>query len=180
MGYFKLLSKIFPASPDQYLKKSPDAQATLARMAHLNTIVNDLSDIGHYELDLGLLVQPYTLEINTNRGIIDILNFDSIGEFFPDFGSSLTITLINNPILKLDNRDNIYLQLTPYYSPFVSIGPIPPLAVEDTFIPYVQATGFIVAPDGLNITIWNANSAAAGLNQGQGAFYLYYEIKYLG
>lgn len=177
MGYFKLLSKIFPASPDQYLKKSPDAQATLARMAHLNTIVNDLSDIGHYELDLGLFVQPYTLEINTNRGIIDILNLGGF-EILGPFANSFTITLVNNPILKLDNRDNIYLQLTPYYSAYTS-GPPPPLVTEDTFIPYVMATGFIVAPDGLNITIWNANSAPAGTNQCQGDFYLYYEIKSL-
>ena len=45
MGYFKLLNKIFPASPDAILKKAPESEAALARMAHVNTIVNDLSDI---------------------------------------------------------------------------------------------------------------------------------------
>jgi len=81
--------------------------------------------------------------------------------------STTTITLVNNPILNIANRDLVYLQITPYYSP----------AVNDNFIPYVLTTGFL---DGLNLTVWNANPAAAGANQGEGAFYIYYEIKYIG
>ena len=66
MGYFKLLNKIFPASPDAILKKATDAEAALARMAHVNTIVNDLSDIAKYDLDVDA---TYILPINTNKGL---------------------------------------------------------------------------------------------------------------
>jgi len=163
MGYFKLLNKLFPASPDQILKKATDAEAALARMAHVNTIVNDLSDIAHYELDASVTL---TLSVNTNKGIIDITNWDSVVPD-ADWGSTTTITLVNNPILNIANRDLVYLQITPYYSP----------AVNDNFIPYVLTTGFL---DGLNLTVWNANPAAALANNGGGAFYIYYEIKYIG
>jgi len=163
MGYFKLLNKIFPASPDAILKKATDAEAALARMAHVNTIVNDLSDIAHYELDLnGVLDLP----INTNKGIIDLINLDISSLPDPGFDTNIVITLVNNPILNIANRDNLYIQITPYYAP----------AANDTFIPYVLVTG---ATNGLNITIWNANPAPDGANQGEGAFYLYYEIKTL-
>jgi hypothetical protein len=163
MGYFKLLNKIFPASPDQILKKATDAEAALARMAHVNTIVNDLSDIAHYELDASVTL---TLSVNTNKGIIDITNWN-LAVPDSDWNNSTIITLVNNPILNIANRDLVYLQITPYYSP----------AVNDNFIPYVLTTGFV---DGLNLAVYNANPAAAGVNQGEGAFYIYYEIKYIG
>lgn len=163
MGYFKLLNKIFPASPDQILKKATDAEAAVARMAHVNTIINDLSDIAKYDLDADFTL---TLPINTNKGIIDIKNWDTAVPD-PDWDSFTTINLSNSPVLNLANRDNLYLQLTPYYSP----------AIDDSFIPYILATGF---NDGLNIAVWNTNPAVAGANQGKGAFYIYYEIKYLG
>ena len=163
MGYFKLLNKIFPASPDQILKKATDAEAALARMAHVNTIINDLSDIAHYELDVSSTLE---LAVNTNKGIIDIKGWDTVVPT-NDWATSTVITLTNNPILNIANRDNLYIQITPYYA----------AASNDTFIPYVLVTG---ATDGLNLTVWNANPAAAGANQGEGSFYLYYEIKYLG
>jgi hypothetical protein len=163
MGYFKLLNKIFPASPDQILKKATDAEAAIARMAHVNTIINDLSDIAHYELDVDVTLE---LSVNTNKGIIDVINWDSQVPD-EDWGTSTVITLKNNPILNVANRDNLYIQITPYYSP----------AVDDNFIPYVLATGFT---DGLNLTVWNANPATADTNNGAGSFYLYYEVKYIG
>ena len=162
MGYFKLLNKIFPASPDAILKKATDAEAALARMAHVNTIVNDLSDIAHYELDLDATVD---LPINTNKGIIDIINLVDRGVPGVGFDTSVVITLVNNPILNVANRDNLYIQITPYYAP---VG-------GDAFIPYTLVTG---ATNGLNITIYNANPVV-GVNDGTGAFYLYYEIKTL-
>jgi hypothetical protein len=162
MGYFKFLNKILPASPDAILKKATDAEAALARMAHVNTIVNDLSDIAHYELDVDTTVD---LPINTNKGVIDILNWDTVVPTI-NFGTSQTITLVNNPILNVANRDNLYVQITPYYAP----------AVDDAFIPYVLVTG---ATNGLNITVWNASPTTPGADQGEGAFYLYYEIKTL-
>lgn len=162
MGYFKLLNKLFPASPDAILKKATDAEAAVARMAHVNTIVNDLSDIAKYELDASVTT---VLNINTNKGIIDITNWDAVVPDI-DWGTSTIISLVNNPVLNIANRDNIYLQITPYYN----------AAANDTFVPYVLATGML---DALYLTVWNANNVVAGANQGEGAFYLYYEIKTL-
>lgn len=163
MGYFKLLNKIFPASPDAILKKATDAEAALARMAHVNTIVNDLSNLAKYDLDLTM---SFSLPINTNKGIIDITGLYDVGTPDPAFDSNKTILLVNNPILNLANKENLYIQLTPYYSP----------APGDTFLPYIIAVGAI---DGLNIRIYNANPAPDGGTNGKGSFYLYYEIKTL-
>ena len=162
MGYFKLINKLFPTSPDAILKRVSDAEAAYARMAHVNVVINDLSDIAHYEIDVDTTIE---LPVNTNKGIIDILNFDTIVPG-PSFDSARTIVLVNNPVLNLANRDNLYIQITPYYS----------ANGNDTFIPYVMTTGFT---NGLNITIWNVSPDVPGPNQGTGAFYLYYEIKTL-
>jgi len=164
MGYFKLLNKIFPASPDAILKKATDAEAAVARMAHVNTIVNDLSDIAKYDLDLTMSM---ILPVNTNKGIIDITGLYDIGTPDPAFDSVKSILLTNNPVLNLANKENLYIQLTPYYSP----------ALGDSFIPYVITTGATI--DGLNISIYNANPAPDVGTNGKGAFYLYYEIKTL-
>ena len=161
MGYFKFLNKIFPASPDAILKKAPESEAALARMAHVNCIVNDLSDIAKYDLDLTMSM---ILPVNTNKGIIDITGLYDIGTPDPAFDSNKIILLTNSPVLNLANKENLYIQLTPYYSP----------ASGDLFVPYVITTGAI---DGLNITIYNANPAPDTGTNGQGAFYLYYEIK---
>lgn len=160
MGYFKFLNKIFPASPDAILKKAPESEAALARMAHVNCIVNDLSDIAFYTLELD---QTNTLPINTNKGIIEIQNINSIVPD-PAFDTNIIFVLTNNPVLNLANRDNIYLQLTAYYNP----------AANDEFVPYVISSGMV---DGLNVKIYNASPIPAGAGQGLGAFYLYYEIK---
>jgi hypothetical protein len=161
MGYFKFLNKIFPASPDAILKKATDAEAALARMAHVNTIVNDLSDIAKYELDLDA---TNTLAINTNKGIVDVFN---LGDAPPTegFGDYVLITLTNAPVLNIANKENIYVQLTPYYG----------AAAGDEFVPYLLVSG---ATDGLNIKIYNA-SPLLGVDQGTGSFYFYYEIKTL-
>jgi hypothetical protein len=103
MGYFKLINKLFPASPDQILKKATDAEAAVARMAHVNIIVNDLSDIAKYDLDLDA---TYILPINTNKGIIDIINFSTIAVPLPALGSAYQITLVNNPVLNIANKEN--------------------------------------------------------------------------
>lgn len=163
MGYFKLLNRILPASPDAILKKATDAEAAVARMAHVNTIVNDLSDMAHYEIDFD---GSYTLPVNSNKGIIDFINTDLIaGTLLPGFDGYVTITL-TNPILNIANRDNVYLQITPYYAP----------NGDDNFVPYFIATGFL---DGLNIRIYNANLVNVGADQCTGALYMYYEIKSL-
>lgn len=162
MGYFKLLNKLFPASPDAILKKATDAEAAVARMAHVNPIINDLSDIAKYDLDVDNTIY---LAVNSNKGIIDITNI-RLQPPAPGCIDYQTIILVNSPVLNIANRDNIYLQVTAYYN----------ASGDDNFVPYVLPSGFL---DGLNIKIYNASSVPAGVDQGTGAFYLYYEIKTL-
>ena len=105
--------------------------------------------------------------VSTLKGIIEIEKLESyLPEPMPAFGNPVNIW-INNPSLLLnsDNRDNIYVQLTPYYKP----------QGDDNAIPYVIANGF-VAPNGLGVLVYNASATAAGVNQWEGALYLYYEI----
>lgn len=163
MGYFKLLNKLFPASPDAILKKATDAEAAVARMAHVNPIINDLSDIAKYELNLS---ETNAVFINTNKGIIDINNVTAGPIPDPSFDTNIVITLVNNPVLNIANRDNIYLQLTAYYN----------ANGDDEFVPYVLPSGYL---NGLNVKVYNASPLPAGVDQGTGAFYLYYEIKTL-
>lgn len=163
MGYFRLLKKLYPKSPDPILQKSKYAEAALARMAHVNSIIGDLNDIGHYELDADITL---SLPVTTSKGIIDISNWDKVTPVTA-FGGWTAITLTNNPILNVANRDGLYLQVTPYYS----------RSIDDDFIPYALPIGFL---DGLNIAIYDACPSAAAANQGEGAFYIYYEIKYIG
>ena len=105
------------------------------------------------------------VEVNTLKGIIELDNIETFGPN-PAFDGALQI-YINNPGLNLTeaNKDNIYVQLTPYYKQ----------TVFDTAIPYLLANGAIVT-NGLGVQIYNANPAVAGANQWEGAFYIYYEI----
>lgn len=113
------------------------------------------------------LTNGNVITVNTLKGIIEIDGIDGlISPPDPAFASPAQI-YINNPglILTEANKDNIYVQLTPYYKP----------AVLDTAIPYVLSNGILI-PNGLGVQIYNANPAVAGADQWEGAFYLYYEI----
>ena len=107
------------------------------------------------------------ITVNTLKGIIEIDGID--GLFTPPAPvlASAAQIYINNPSLILTeaNKDNIYVQLTPYYKP----------AVLDTVIPYVLANGVLI-PNGLGAQVYNASPAVAGADQWEGSFYLYYEI----
>lgn len=105
------------------------------------------------------------VEVNTLKGIIELDNIETLTVPDPGFDGAVQI-YINNPGLNLTeaNKDNIYVQLTPYYKQ----------TALDTAIPYLLANGAIV--NGLGVQIYNANPAVAGANQWEGAFYIYYEI----
>ena len=111
------------------------------------------------------------VQVSTLKGIIEIENLTgnpAVPADAPDPGFASSLALyINNPKLLLTeaNRDNIYVQITPYYKS----------ALGDTFIPYILPSG-VVTPTGLGLTIYNANPAVAGANQGEGKFYLYFEL----
>lgn len=120
-----------------------------------------------YEIDVATSLP--VVKVSTKKGIIEVKNLDSVLAFtylLPSFANPYGLW-IDNPDLTLDisNRDNIYVQITPYYKP----------SNDDLFIPYIVASGF-VSPNGLGLSIYNANPAAAGVDQCKGAFYLYYEI----
>ena len=118
----------------------------------------------HYELDL---TQTNVVEVNTTKGIIDIIGMgtDPFLTPAPLFNSAVDI-IINNPNLDLTltNRDNVYVQYSLYYN-----------RVPDDFaIPYLISTGFV--SQGLNFELFNASASMAGPYEWQGALYVYFEL----
>jgi hypothetical protein len=162
MANFLFLRKIFPESPDKYLKYAPDSQASLARLAHLNGIINELNDCKFYEHDVSTSA---TIPVDSSKGIIELLNFDTIqpGVSFTD----PTPIWISNPAIMSNvvDVDQVYIQITVYYNP---AGP------GDLAVPYVIASGG--GPEGRKFNVYNA-TAAPGANAWEGLFYIYYEIK---
>ena len=118
----------------------------------------------HYELDI---TDTNIVTVNTTRGIIDIIGMGSDVPLTPgrSFVSS-TAFYINNPELDLtsDNRDNVYVQYSVYYSQ----------NEDDNAIPYLISTGFI--NPGLEFNLYNANPATALVKNWQGALYVYFEL----
>lgn len=117
----------------------------------------------HYELDL---TQSIVVEVNTTKGIIDILGMGTNPILTPasGFGSSVSF-FIDNPDLNLTvgNRDNIYVQYSVYYNQ----------GIDDNAIPYLISTGFV---SGLGFNLYNANPSAAQLNNWTGSLYVYFEL----
>ena len=117
----------------------------------------------HYELDI---TATSVVTVDTPRGIIDILGMGSSTPLTPDeaYGTSVSF-LINNPDLDLTfaNRDNIYVQYSVYYKN----------TITDNAIPYLISTG---VANGLEFNLYNANPTLAGVNNWDGALYIYYEL----
>lgn len=122
------------------------------------------ANTAHYELDIA---NTPVVEVTTPRGIIDIINMGTAAFLTPDPGfATSTSFFINNAALDLTvaNRDNVYIQYSVYYN----------AAIDDSAIPYLMSTGFV--PLGLGFNLYNANTAAVGVNQWTGALYVYYEL----
>jgi hypothetical protein len=117
----------------------------------------------HYELDV---TATNVVTVDTPRGIIDITGMGSSVPLTPGaaFASSVSF-LINNPELDLTvaNIDNIYVQYSVYYRNVIT----------DNAIPYLISSG---ASNGLGFNLYNANPAVAGVNNWDGALYVYYEL----
>ena len=117
----------------------------------------------HYELDI---TTTNVVTVDTVKGIIDITGMGSSAPLTPTpaFASSVTF-LIDNPDLDLTiaNRDNVYVQYSVYYKN----------TITDNAIPYLISTG---AVNGLEFNLYNANPAIAGVNNWDGALYVYYEL----
>ena len=112
------------------------------------------------------LVDGDVITVNTLKGIIELSSILSIGTPDPAFDGGVQI-YINNPSLNLTeaNKDNIYVQLTPYYKP----------AASDKVVPYIISNGVLI-PNGLGVEVYNASPAPAAADQWEGIFYIYYEI----
>ena len=107
------------------------------------------------------------ITVNTLKGIIEIDGMETIIGVDPAFDGAAQI-YINNPSLILTeaNKDNIYVQVTPYYKQTV---------INKDAVPYLLANGALI-PNGLGVQIYNASPAAPGPNYWEGVFYMYYEI----
>jgi hypothetical protein len=117
----------------------------------------------HYELNRAA---TDVVTVDTTRGIIDITGMGISAPLRPAPGYASTVSFkINNPDLDLTvaNRDNIYLQYSVYYKN----------TIVDNTIPYLISTGIA---NGLEFNLYNANPAIAGLNNWDGALYIYYEL----
>lgn len=122
------------------------------------SVAGDVSNTAYYTLDYS---SGIAVNVTTQKGIIEITNFaPAVPD--PSFLNAAPL-IIQNADITFGNPDNLYLQLTPYYRP----------AVDDTFIPYLLATGAIL---GQETAIFNASPAIAGANQGTGLLYVYYEL----
>jgi len=118
----------------------------------------------HYELDI---TQTSVVTVNTTKGIIDIIGMgtDPFLTPAPSFSSSTFFVIDNTALnLTLPNRDNVYVQYSVYYN----------RAIDDNVMPYLISTGFL--SQGLEFNLYNANPAAAGVNNWDGALYVYYEL----
>jgi hypothetical protein len=117
----------------------------------------------HYELDI---TTTSVVIVDTTRGIIDITGMGSSAPLTPAiaYGSSVGF-FINNPDLDLTfaNKDNIYVQYSVYYKN----------TITDNAIPYLISTG---AVNGLEFNLYNANPTLAGVNNWDGALYIYFEL----
>lgn len=125
-----------------------------------------ISKTEFYEIDLTTSIP--VVEVGTVKGIIEVKKLDSVLPTYlqPSFVNPTNLWINNSKmLLTVENRDNVYAQITPYYK---QLG-------DDNFIPYVIATGFY-SPNGLGLNIYNANPALIGADQCKGAFYLYYEL----
>jgi hypothetical protein len=116
----------------------------------------------YYELDLNA---TNVVEVGSIKGIIEISGIDGVGEPDPAFATSIQFYINNRNLLLTEaNRDNIYIQYSIYYKP---VG-------VDNAIPYAISNG--ATPIGLGFQVFNANPAAAGVDNWEGKFYFYYEI----
>jgi hypothetical protein len=122
-----------------------------------------VGNTAHYELDL---TATSVVTVNTTRGIIDIIGMGTALGLTPAeaFGSS-TLFIIDNPDLDLTvaNRDNVYVQYSVYYKN----------TITDNAIPYLISVG---ASNGLEFNLYNANPGLAGVNNWDGALYIYFEL----
>lgn len=125
----------------------------LKKLFNWQLVHGKIQDAPIYHLDWS---QTQTLEVNSWRGIIDIENFDTAPPN-PALGPSVILKLKGPQVAT--NKEQFYIQLTPYYD-----------ISQDSAIPYVLPVGFTV--DVADIAIYNM--AAGG--SFDAPFYIYFEL----
>jgi hypothetical protein len=143
--------------------KRDDKYLTVAMTLNDAVQSGNVGNTKHYELDI---TTTSVVTVDTPRGIIDILGMGSSAPLTPDvaYGTSVTFVIDNLDLdLTLANRDNIYVQYSVYYKN----------TITDNAIPHLIATGIAT---GLEFNLYNANPAIAGVNNWDGALYVYYEL----
>lgn len=130
---------------DVTFAKRDDQYKTYAMPLKDFSVAGDVANTGYYTLDIN---DTIVVNVTTQKGVIEVIGgFGS--DPLPGFASAAPI-VIANAEMDFSNADNIYMQVTPYYLP----------QPDDTFIPYVLATGFL--PTGATLAIFNANPAIPG------------------
>ena len=143
--------------------KRDDKYLTVAMTLNDAVQSGSIGNTKHYELDI---TTTSVVTVDTPRGIIDILGMGSSAPLTPDaaYGSSVFFLIDNLDLdLTLANRDNIYVQYSVYYNQ----------TITDNTIPHLITTGITT---GLGFTLYNANPAIAGVNNWDGALYVYFEL----
>jgi len=143
--------------------KRDDKYLTVAMTLNDAVQSGSIGNTKHYELDI---TTTSVVIVDTPRGIIDILGMGSSAPLTPDaaYGSSVSFVIDNLDLdLTLANRDNIYVQYSVYYNQ----------TITDNTIPHLITTGITT---GLGFTLYNANPAIAGVNNWDGALYVYFEL----
>jgi len=123
----------FAKRDDKYLTYAMTLKDAIASGSAANT--------GYYSVDLAL---TSTLDVNTPKGIVEIIMDTTNNNPLPTFETAIPLT-ITNADMDFTNADNIYMQHSVYYNP----------KIADEFIPYVITTGVIA---GANYAIFNASS----------------------
>ena len=144
-------------------RKRDDKYLTVAMTLNDAVQSGNVGNTKHYELDI---TTTSVVTVDTPRGIIDILGMGTSVPLTPDvaYGTSVTFVIDNLDLdLTLANRDNVYVQYSVYYKN----------TIIDNAIPYLISTGIA---NGLEFNLYNANPAIAGVNNWDGALYVYYEL----
>jgi hypothetical protein len=145
---------------DVTFAKRDDLYKTYAMTLKDLSVAGDVANTGYYTVDLDVPV--ISVDVNTQKGVIEIIMDETNTNPLPAFGSSVSM-IITNANMDFTDSDKIYMQYSVYYRP---LG-------DDSFIPYVLSTG---VTSGTNFEIFNASPALAGTAQFTGRFYLYYEL----
>ena len=107
----------------------------------------DAANTGYYTLDFN---DTNTVDVTTPKGVIEITMVTPSSSPAANFITARPFS-INNASMDFSDADNIYIQVTPYYSP----------KINDSFIPYVLSTGFIPL-QGANFALFNASPVPIG------------------